>query len=614
MKSKIFKSVLSIGLAAILLLTSASLSFAAGGSTVSGSAAAVSGNAAIKGKDEVIYAILAWDGSVRAMYAINHFAIAEAGSITDFGDYTSVENLTDTAPMAHNDDAVTVQTNAENFYYQGNMAGAELPWILDIGYSLDGVDIAPQELAGKSGVLDIHVATKQNTSINPVFYDNYMLQISITLDTEKCSDINAPGATLASAGKNKIIAYTVMPGKDANILLSATVKDFTMTGIDISAIPFSMSIEMPDTDSMINDFTDLSDAISDLNDGVGDLLDGVADLQSGSDQLQDGSSDIKQGLEQLSGNSGQLIDASKQIKEALSQISSSLSGGLGGDLGDMAQLPLALAQLAQGLRDISAGLTGLKDGFTPAYTALDGAMQNIPDAPIDPASIAALYTGDPGHDAVVAALVDSYVAAQTAKGTYNSVKAAFDAVGPTLDTLTGSISSIADALDQMSEEISPALSDFMSQMQQLADGLTQLSDNYGDFHNGLTDYMSGLNDLTNGYEDFHSGVSALSSGVGELYDGVEDLHDGTTELHDETAKMPDTIQSEIDDMLDQYTSSDFEPTSFTSPKNNHTDLVQFVLKCDGVEKPEETKGAEAEAGLETFWDRLIALFTGKKDD
>jgi len=614
MKSKIFKPILSIGLAAILLLTPASVSLAADGSTVSGSAVSAPGNAEIKGKDEVIYAILASDGSARAMYAINHFAIAEAGSITDFGDYMSVKNLTDTAPMEHNDDAVTVQTNAENFYYQGNMATTELPWIFDIGYSLDGVETAPQELAGESGMLEIHITTKQNASINPVFYDNYMLQISITLDTDKCGDIKAPGATVASAGKSKVIAYTVMPGKDADISLSAIVRDFTMTGIDIAAMPFSMNVELPDTNDMVNDFTTLSDAISDLNDGVGDLLDGVAELKSGSNKLKNGSSDIKQGLEQLSGNSGQLIEASAQIKKALSQIASSLNSGLGDDLGDIAQLPQGLAQLAQGLRDISSGLTSLKDGFVSAYGALDDAMRDIPSATIDPADIAALYTGDPDHDAVITALVDSYEAAQTAKGTYNSVKDAFDAVGPTIDTLTGSIMTMAGTLDQMSAEIAPALSDFMSQLQQLAGGLTQLSNNYGDFHSGLTKYMSGLNDLADGYKDFHSGVLAFSRGVSDLYDGVEELHDGTGKLTDETDDMPETMQSEIDNMLDEYTGSDFDPISFTSPMNDNIDLVQFVLKCDGIEKPEETKGAEVETSDETFLDRLIALFTGKKND
>ena len=618
MKAKIFKTLLSIGLAAILLLTSASLSFAASGSTVSDPAASAPGNAEIKSKDEVIYAILASDGGVRAIYAVNHFAIAEAGSIKDYGDYTSVKNLTDTAPMTQNGDAVTMQTNAENFYYQGNMAITELPWIFDISYSLDGVKTASQELAGKSGKLEIHITTKQNATVNSVFYENYVLQISVTLDTEKCSDIKAPGATIASAGKNKVIAYTVMPGKDADISLSATVRDFAMTGIDISAMPFSMNMELPDTDSMINDFTELSDAISDLNDGVGKLADGVAELKTGAGKLTSGSSDIKAGFSELSDNSGQLIQASAQIGGALTQIASALSGSSGEmDLGDLTQLPQGLSQLADGLDSISGGLTELKNGFTSAYAALDGAIQGIPDATISQEQITELYTQtDPSQHGLLDQLIASYTAGQTVKGTYNQVKGAFDAVGSTIDTLSASIGTISATLDDMSGKIGDALSgmDMMEQLAQLSAGLSELDRNYAAFHSGLRNYMNGVGALSSGYADFHNGVSSFRNGIGELYDGVVELHDGTTELSDETAKMPDTIQSEIDNMLDQYTGSGFEPISFTSPKNEHTDLVQFVLKCEGIEKPEEMKGVEVEASNETFWDRLISLFTGKKKD
>lgn len=614
MKSKIIKTILFVGVAAILLLNPA---FASSGHAVSASAA-VSGIAEVKSKDEVIYAILASNGSVRTMYAVNRFEIAQAGSITDYGDYDSVINLTDTTVMTQNGDAVTVQANAENFYYQGNMTTTELPWIFDISYFLNGVKTAPQELAGRSGELEVRIVTKKNAAVNSVFYENYILQISITLDTEKCSDIKAPGATIASAGKNKVIAYTVMPGSDADVSINTTVGDFTMTGISISAMPSLMNIELPVTDGMIDDFTELSDAISALNDGVGKLADGAAELKSGADKLRSGSLDIKTGLSELSDNSARLIQASSQISSALAQIASSLNGNSTDmDLGDLALLPQGLSDLADGLDDISSGLIDLKNGFTQAYTALDGAMQAIPDPTISQEQIMMLYEQtDSSQHGLLDQLIASYTAGQTVKGTYNQVKDAFDAVGPTIDTLSASIETISATLDDMSGKISDALSgmDMMQQLSQLSAGLSELDRNYTTFHSGLKDYMNGVDELSSGYTDFHSGLNSFGNGVGEFYDGVVELHDGTTKLSNETAEMPDAIQTDIEDMLDQYTGSDFEPISFTSPKNEQTDLVQFVLKCDGIEKPEETKDVEVETGNETFWDRFISLFTGDKKE
>jgi X-X-X-Leu-X-X-Gly heptad repeat protein len=460
------------------------------------------------------------------------------------------------------------------------------------------------------------MASAKNETVNAVFYDNYMLQISMTLDSDKCSDVESPGATIASAGKNMVIAHTVMPGKDADITLAATVSDFEMDGIGITAMPFSMEVDLPDTDGMVDDFTKLSDAISDLNDGVGDLADGVAELRTGANKLKNGSADIKDGLSQLSDNSGQFIAASAQVKDALAQIIFSLGDGLSGDFDpeDLAQLPEGLTQLSQGLQGISGGLADLKNAFVPAYAALDAAMQAIPDTSIMQAQLTDLYAQtDPSQHALLDELVDSYAAGQTAKGTYSSVKGAFDAVGPTIDTLTGSIDSIARTLDDVSENIGAALSglDGLDQWGQLVAGLTALSQNYGDFHSGLAEYMGGVTGLADGYTDFHLGLSAFNSGVRDLYDGVEELHDGTGELRDETADMPETMQTEIDDMLDEYTGVDFDPVSFTSPLNGHIGLVQFVLKCDGISMPDKTSEVVAEPEQETIWDRLIALFAGK---
>lgn len=618
MKSKIFKTILPICLAIILSVAPASLSLATKGDTATDSAVTASGNAQIKGKDEVIYAVLASDGNVRSIYAVNHFTIIEAGSITDYGDYTSVKNLTDTTPIRQSGHAVTVQTNAENFYYQGNMANTELPWIFETSYCLDGVKIEPQELAGRSGKIEIHITTKENTAVNPTFYENYMLQISIGLDTDKSSDIKAPGATIANAGKNKIVTYTVMPGMDADISLSAMARDFAMIGIDISALPFSMDMDLPNTDSMISDFTELSDAISGLNDGVGDLADGLAELKTGSGELTNGSSHIKAGLSQLSDNSDQLLQASSQVGGALTQVARSLDGASGEmDLDDLTQLPQGLSLLAHGLGGISGGLIELENGFALAYSALDDAIQGIPDAAVSQEQIGDLYiqTDSSQHD-LLDQLVAAYTAGQTVKGTYDHTREAFDAVGSTIDLLSASIDTISAALDDMSDKISDALSnmDIIQQLAQLSAGLAELDENYTVFHRGLKDYMDGIGELSSGHGDFHNGLSTFRDGVGNLYDGVVEMHDGTTELSDETTKIPDTIQSEIDDMLDQYTGSDFEPISFTSPKNEATDLVQFVLTCDGIEKPEEPKGVEDEPSNLTFWDRLIALFRGKKED
>jgi putative membrane protein len=614
-KIKIYKHFLVIVLAAVIMFTTTGAYLAAEDSQASHLPVSTDGKAEIKGRDEVIYAVALSDGSVNSVYAVNHFTIAQAGKHTDYGHYTKVTNLSNTNPLTYTNDTVTVNVSEENFYYQGDMAESVLPWIFDISYFLDGVETAPENLAGSSGKLEIHITTRRNDAVNPVFYENYMLQISVTLDMEKSRDIYAPDATLANAGKNKVAAYTVLPGRDADIIISATVEDFTMAGIEITGMPFSMNVELPETGDITDDFTQLSDGIAQLNDGVGELKEGISQLKTGAGSLKNGSSDIKTGLTQLNGNSEQLIQASSRIGSALTKITSSLnqpSDDL--DLNQLARLPEVLSQLADGLDQVSSGLTELKDGFTLAHGALAEAIQEIPDTVLSEEQIGLLLEiGDNQQREVLDELVASYTAGLKVKGTYKYVKDAFDAVA-TIDQVSGNVTTISAALKDISGRMKKSLSgmDMTQQLEQLTAGLSQLEKNYGEFHKGLKGYMDGVDQLASGYGKFHKGLSDFGDGINDLYKGASQLHDGTMRMKDETSDMPDTIQAEMDSLLEQYTGGDFEPVSFTSPKNEKVDLVQFVIRCEGIEKWEETetKGEESESNHKTFWDRFINLFTG----
>jgi len=574
--------------------------------------------AAILNKNEVIYATLAADGTVKAVYAVNHFEVSEPGGITDYGHYKAVVNLTDTAPLTHHEDAVSFQADRGNFYYQGNMAATDLPWRFDISYYLDGVKTAPQDLAGKSGNLEIRVATAPNKNIDPVFYDHYMLQVSITLDADKCTNIEAPDATVAIAGKNRVISHTIMPGKDGDIRVTATVKDFTMSGLEISAVPFALNMDLPETDELIDNLQKLSGAISDLNDGVGELAGGVAGLKKGAGQLKKGSAGIREGLAQLGGGAGEISGASEEIKEALSKIASYLDGGSAVvfDPGDLARLPQALSGLAQGLQEISGGLVKLKNNFSTAHMALDAAIQGIPGTAITEEEIAALYAHtDPGQHDLLDRLVASYAQGLTVKGTYGQVKEAFEAVGTAADTFAGSAAMISGTLEAMAGNIEEALSSLdLEKIEQIVSGLVELSANYAVFHTMLTAYLGGVEELAVNYAEFDAGFSTFNKGIAELHDGVAELYDGTSLLHRETADLPGTLQSEIDELLEQFGEGEFEPVSFTSPKNKHTGFMQFVITSEKIEKPEESKDIPAEPGKDTFWERFRALFKGKDED
>lgn len=625
------KCVGSAALAVLLLgnIGSSTVAAAGGGRHAAQPAAQAADAAVVEGKAEVVYANLDTSGAVGSVYVVNQFEVEKAGSITDYGAYSEVTNLTSTAALENAGGAVHFEAEAGNFYYQGTLQQDALPWLFDIRYYLDGAEISAEALAGKSGALEMRMASRQNPAVNEAFYNNYMLQISITLDTNKCRNIVAQNATMASAGKNRVAAYTVMPGKDADIRLTATVTDFAMNGLEIAGMPFSSPIEMPDTGGMVDEMVTLSDAIGEVNSGVGELASGVRQLNDGVGSLVSGSESFAGGLGQLSGGSAELVAGSAEIDKALSKIAKQLKGG-GTDisLDDFAQLPAGLRQLAEGLGQASSGLGQLKAGYANMLAALDAAIMGLAAAPVSEEDIGALMMavnalpdGDPTKPAAQAALANmiaAYTAGQTALGTYVtpdpesgvSIQAGMAAVTGSLETMAASLDVMVAALNTMADEMEGAMGkmDMLDGLKELAKGMATLAKQYGQFHEGLVAYTGGVAQVAAGYGQLHGGIVALGEGTGELASGTQQLYSGTQELNAAVADLPETIEVEIDKLMADYDKSDFVPVSFTSPQNSGVQQVQFVLMTPAIAAQEADAPAETEATPETVWDRITALF------
>lgn len=188
-------------------------------------------------KNENVYARLEQDGDVKGTYVVNTFHVTKAGDITDYGDYDKVQNLTTLDEIKTDHKEHTFYTEEGQFSYQGDINKAELPWLFDITYVLDGDEVEQDELAGKSGDLEIHMHIRKNPSVtDKTFYEGYLLQITCTLDPDLCENIKAKGGTIADAGSNQQITYLVNPGTGADIKITAEVEAFEMDDITVTAI------------------------------------------------------------------------------------------------------------------------------------------------------------------------------------------------------------------------------------------------------------------------------------------------------------------------------------------------------------------------------------------
>lgn len=351
-------------------------------------------------KEEVVYVNLNADGKVKEIYVVNIFELTKAGTIIDYGAYKALRNMTGTSPIAYVNNMVRIDADAGKHYYEGELQSLIIPWDIDIHYFVDGKEYSPEAVAGKTGALKMTIDITRNNQYDGTFFENMALQVSATLDTAKCRNIVANGATVANVGRSKQLTYTVLPGMGAHLEVTSDVVDFTMDGIAINGVRLNLNLDV-DLSPLMGRVDELFDAIgkmdegasalhqgmsslysaaeSDLTNGVNAIVGGVDELKGGADALRTGGQSLQDGAKDLHGgtvalNEGiqTLNDGIQQMQKALDlldQQSGQLNGGSSAYMSAMVMLQESLKNMQSTSGDVSA-LTEASDKVLDGLTRL----------------------------------------------------------------------------------------------------------------------------------------------------------------------------------------------------------------------------------------------------
>ena len=561
-------------------------------------------------KEEVIYAMADASGKVTDAEAVNIFA---GGDIVDYGDYSAVKPLNTNDTITQNGDQIAFSSTADKVYYQGTMKNAALPWNISIRYYLDGKEYAPQDVAGMSGALEIRFSVTKNESCGGSFYDDYALQASFTLDTERCQNIVSNGATVANVGSDKQLTYTILPGKGIDTVITADVTDFEMDAAAINGVRLNLDVDVDDTDLM-DKVDELVSAIGDLDDGAWELHDGTEELYDATKTLNSKVGDLHSGVGDLTAGAGDLYTGLTDIT-AQNQQADQLYLGYVKSQADSIYL---------------AYVTTQADALYAQVAAQAVREQLIQSGYSEAQADAYLQTAD--GQTLVAQTVSNMTEEQKAQILNAAVAKLTDEQKKQI--LQGAVASLTEeqkaeireayiqqmmASDDVTSQINAAVAT-VSAAKQVSELKGQL-DSYGVFYQGLVAYTDAVSSAAAGAKSLklnmdtlysNTGklklsVGELSDVVGELYDGTGELTDGTTEFVDKTSDMDTQISDEIDSMTASLSGGDGDAESFVSEKNTNVNTVQFVIKTAAIEKAETTTDNTVESAPLTFWQKLLRL-------
>lgn len=150
-------------------------------------------------------------------------------------------------------------------------------------------------------------------------------------------------------------------------------------------------------------------------------------------------------------------------------------------------------------------------------------------------------------------------------------------------------------------------------MQQYTDGVSALANNSSALVDGLASYVGGVNRAANGMTEWQSGFHQFGSGVSQASDGAKRLSDGTGDFADQTSDMDARIREKIDALMGETKKDVKDQTSFADARNGKISQVQFVLMTEEIKKPQEAKEKAPVKKNISLWDRIVNLFTPKKD-
>jgi len=468
-------------------------------------------------KAETVYAKANADGTVTettvevTLKAQDGQTIPDAAALRDITNKEGDEDYTCGA-----DNALTWQNHGTSITYEGK-SDAALPVTTRVTYYLDGQEIAPDALAGRSGRVRIRFDYTNNTRETvTVDGQDYTVCVPFTavtaliLDGTKFTNIEAENGKVMDLDGQTAVLGMAMPGLADSLCLSGfePMKDveipaFFEISADVTdfALDFTATILTPsaldDLDlSGIDDLTDLSDALEKLTDatdevadGAGALADGIQAYHDGFQQYADGVKNLNEGaqtladgLTQLYDNGQTLLTGIHTLRDGLSAVSGSVSSGTG-TAGKETQAKLS-------------------EALTPAIT--DYGTTLVTDVCSDAELQAALGTLTPEQQKVLLSALQNALGKAAANDT--------PAFAGTVATTTSEL----------------LMQSMPGDFAQLLAGLDQLAQ-------GTDTYMKAVGQVS-------QGASALADGSAQLNDASAGLYSGLTELHDGAAALRDGVQ------------------------------------------------------------------------
>ena len=310
--------------------------------------------------DEAYYATLDYYGNLTDGSIVKSYVLNGATSITDFGEYESVSNLTDSTVPAESAKRVAfdfADAAPSHFYFEGKTTKPyeNLPWTISLSYTLNGVPMKAEDIAGKTGVVEILIDAIPNKNADEYARNNYTLEAMSIFNQDDILSLDAPGGQTQLVGNLRAALFITLPGEEGHYTIRVGTDSFEYGGMTFLMVPATLS-QLEEISKLGQRKNDLEDSYNKLSGSLDTLLESLADMESSLNGAAAGLDRLNKARATVSANKGKVYNDADELRGNIDDFLTVLDP-VNGQLEDAGD---AITETNDALRELVDGTNGLK--------------------------------------------------------------------------------------------------------------------------------------------------------------------------------------------------------------------------------------------------------------
>lgn len=486
-------------------------------------------------KNETIYSTLNYNGVIEKTTINTRLSDLEKGSVVDYTKLDDIKNINGREKFSINSGTLTWKSTGKDIFYQGKVT-EELPIKVTAKYYLNGEEVNPKKIKGKSGnVKIVYSFTNESYDKSSGMYTPFVVTTTSIINSDNNTDIDISNGKVVNTGTKNIVTGISAPGLYDSVGLNG-LKDMDKVTITYNTTKFSMNeVYFVITPKLLSevDVNTLS-KVDSLNSSLNTLQNGMNELQNGSSTLNDGAKKIENGTKSLNDGLKSATNGMQEVNSGASELNSKVT---------------SINSLVNALVDIMTNGNST-DSEVIERVNYEKQVINSYDATILP-KIEQLQTLYLGNVQAINTLKNTNESISQVYNQYSLGNFKLDSTDTrSLPILSEYFTNLLTSQGMSSEEIKSTITNLTTvkktyegnlQLITLLEGNNQAlltsKDLIGTVSSKLSELNEGTNKLSNGTKQINDGLTKLYSGSNELLSGTVNLSNGTNTLNEGIIKI-----------------------------------------------------------------------------